>query len=142
MCLPWHHMSAHTALWVDGRAIRCVHRQLVDPSRVCSLPRGDAEPRMQEVQIINNTVHGEPAGAKAIARHGAPCPAVLYSLPVFDVWDWTDQVAVPADLVTLSNDRGNGDPSQGFLLGIQLEQLQQVRGSPSLGPPVSCGLFL
>ena len=31
MCLPWHHMSAHTALWVDGRAIRCVHRQLVDP---------------------------------------------------------------------------------------------------------------
>ena len=97
---------------------------------------------MQEVQIINNTVHGEPAGAKAIARHGAPFPAVLYSLQVFDVWDWTDQVAVPADLVTLSNDRGNGDPSQGFLLGIQLEQLQQVRGSPSLGPPVSCGLFL
>ena len=89
---------------------------------------------MQEVVFINNTVHGADAGVKAVAMLGAPDPAVLYSLPVIDVWDWTDQVAVPADLVTLSNDRGNGDPSQGFLLGIQLEQLQRVRPFPSTCP--------
>eukprot|EP00892_Ulva_mutabilis_P000463 jgi/Ulvmu1/10417/UM062_0013.1 len=80
---------------------------------------------LEETVFINNTVHGAPAGSKAVALLGGDDSAVLYSLPTITAWHWGDNQELESDVVTLSGERGNGDQSQGFMQEISLTFLEQ-----------------
>ena len=84
---------------------------------------------MQDVDVVNNTIMGEPAGEYSVALSADPQdPAVIYADPPMMVWDIYRSAPVStAPVADAANDRGL------LRRGTHLHGIQQVRPRPGPG---------